>query len=124
MCVADDFKTIKGTLLKSVFSAVASVSDSGNEAKSPGSAIRDIIGGLASIAGKGKDEIVQIISREIGQAVAGVIKEPLLQILEERRIKVTIEFVAKNESKHDNTSKAKQAAPKRKSSTSKKTSRI
>jgi hypothetical protein len=103
--VNEEFKNIKANLLKSVFSAVASVSD----AESKSTAIRDIIGGLASIAGKGKDEIVQIISREIGQAVAGVIKEPMLQILEERRVKVTIELVAKDGAKPLKKSKKKGA---------------
>ena len=95
----EELKNLKDNLLKSMFSAVSSVSDSQESAKGPTGALRDIIGGLASIAGKGKDEIVQIISREIGIAVAGAIKEPLTQILDSKKITITLEFSNRNDTK-------------------------
>ncbi len=104
----EEFKNIKDNLLKSVFSAVASVSDNGQESgKGPAGALRDLIGSLASIAGKGKDEIVQIISREIGIAVAGVVKEPLTQILESKKIKITLELADREDHKKKTTTTKK-----------------
>lgn len=93
--MVDDFKTLKETLIKSVFTTVVGNGQEGDR-QSP-SALRELISTLASIAGKGKDEIVQIISREIGIAVAGVIKEPMRQVLEDSKLKVTLELVPKDE---------------------------
>lgn len=94
--MVDEFKTLKESLIRSVFAAVASSTDPENpQAKATPSAIRELVSSLALIAGKGKDEIVQIISREIGIAVAGVIKEPVHQILEDRKLKITLELVPK-----------------------------
>jgi hypothetical protein len=56
---------------------------------------REFFANLASWAGKGKDEIVQMICREIGIATATVLKEPLSQIVENRRLQVTLELVPK-----------------------------
>lgn len=91
--MVDEFKSLKETLIKSVFATV--VGGAEGERQSP-SALRELISTLASIAGKGKDEMVQIISREIGIAVAGVVKEPLRQVLEDSKLKVTIELVPKD----------------------------
>lgn len=57
---------------------------------------REFLANLASWAGKGKDEIVQLICREIGVATAAVLKEPLSQILENRKLQLTLELVPKN----------------------------
>ncbi len=59
---------------------------------------KEVLSNLAGLAGKGKDELVQSICREIGQATAAVLKEPLAQLLKDRKLQVTIEFVpVKNE---------------------------
>lgn len=110
----EEFKSIKDNLLKSVFSAVASVSETTQDgSKGPTGTLRDIIGSLAGIAGKGKDEIVQIISREIGIAVAGVVKEPLTRILESKKIKITVELANRDdEKKDDSPPKKKKPTPK------------
>lgn len=54
---------------------------------------REFLSALASIAGKGKDDLVQTICREIGQATAAVLKEPIAEILRDRRLQITIELV-------------------------------
>ena len=45
--------------------------------------------------GKSKDEIVQVLCREIGVATAAVLKEPLNQVLENRKLQITMELVPK-----------------------------
>ena len=45
------------------------------------SSAKEVLSALAGLAGKGKDELVQSICREIGQATAAVLKEPLAQLL-------------------------------------------
>ena len=54
---------------------------------------KEVLSNLAGLAGKGKDELIQSICREIGQATAAVLKEPLAQLLKDRKLQVTIEFV-------------------------------
>jgi len=88
--MVDDLKSLKETLIKSIFSAVAS-----DGTNSSTGTIKELISSLATLAGKGKDEIVQIISREIGIAVAGVVKEPLISILESKKVTITIELTPK-----------------------------
>jgi len=88
--MVDDLKSLKETLIKSIFTAVA-----GDGSGSSTGTIKELISSLASLAGKGKDEIVQIISREIGIAVAGVVKEPLTSILESKKVTITIELTPK-----------------------------
>ena len=58
---------------------------------------REFLGALASWAGKGKDELVQLICREIGVATAALLKEPLSQVMEGKKIKFTIELVPDDE---------------------------
>jgi hypothetical protein len=77
------------------------------------STLRDLISMLASIAGKRKDEIVQMISREIGQAVAGVIKEPILRILEDQKLEITVELVNKKRGAEKVAIKAKRTKNKK-----------
>jgi len=87
--MVDDFRSLKDTIFKSVFTAVSGDGDDNPRT----SFLREIVGTLASIAGKGKDEIVQIISREIGLAVASALKEPLTGALQGKKLRLTIEFV-------------------------------
>ena len=67
--------------------------------------LRELIGAMASWAGKGKDELVQILCREIGIATAAVFKEPLSQVLENRKLQITFEFVPKDEQTQKQSSK-------------------
>lgn len=64
---------------------------------------KEFISNLANMAGKGKDEIVQIICREIGLATAAVLKEPVSQILKDKKLQLTLELVPKS----DETSQSK-----------------
>lgn len=63
------------------------------------SSAKEVLSTLAGLAGKGKDELVQSICREIGQATAAVLKEPMAQLLKDRKLQVTIEFVPVNNDK-------------------------
>ncbi len=75
--------------------ALMAKEDSKGESKDEGTVAgaKELLFALAGLAGKGKDELVQSICREIGQATAAVLKEPLAQLLKDRKLQVTIEFV-------------------------------
>ncbi|MBC7658216.1 MAG: hypothetical protein H7249_00755 [Chitinophagaceae bacterium] len=74
--------------------------------ESSSSSAKEVLSTLAGLAGKGKDELVQSICREIGQATAAVLKEPLAQLLKDRKLQVTIEFVpVKNDKEKPRSSK-------------------
>jgi len=78
-------------------------------------ALKDILGMIGSWAGKGKDEVVQVLCREIGLAVAAMIKEPVTQILENRKLQITLELIPKKNGDYPIATK-KPAAAKKKSS--------
>jgi len=61
------------------------------------SGAKELIGIITSFAGKSKDEMVQILCREIGTALAAVLKEPLTQVLENRKLQITLELVPKGQ---------------------------
>ena len=56
--------------------------------------IKDVLSGLASLAGTGKDEIVSMVCKEIGQATANTLKEPLNQIMGSKKLQITVELVS------------------------------
>ncbi len=66
-----------------------------------------LINALANWAGKGKDEIIQVLCREIGLAIAAVLKEPLKQVIENRTLRVSLELVPKTKDKAKNKNKQK-----------------
>lgn len=53
----------------------------------------ELLSALLARAGKGKDDIIQIFSREVGVALAGMLKEPLQKFTESKKIQITIEIV-------------------------------
>lgn len=73
------------------------------------SAARALISALFQRAGKGKDEVVQIVAREIGVAVAAMLKEPLSQLAKHQKLQISFEFVPKNpkaRERHDRQQRA------------------
>ena len=83
---------------------------------------RDVIGAVASWGGKSKDEIVQALCREIGVATAAVLKEPLNQVLENRKLQITMELVPKSADEGEGkklTTTAKKTNLRKKKSTAK-----
>ena len=77
---------------------------------------RALLQAIGSWAGKGKDEVVQILAREVGIAIAAMLKEPVTQILENRRLQITLDLVRKT----DNTSPKTKPMTKTKKKTKKK----
>ena len=76
--------------LDSILSAILKNSDFNLQDLPKG---KEFLASLASWAGKGKDELVQLICREIGVATAAILKEPLTQLLENRKLQFTVELV-------------------------------
>ena len=57
--------------------------------------VKEFLGGLSSWAGTSKDEIVGMVCKEIGQATANTLKEPLDQIMSSKKLKITVELVSR-----------------------------
>jgi hypothetical protein len=72
---------------------VGSIGRRGDKNDTSLSGPKEFLTAMASWAGKGKDELVQVICREIGTATAMVLKEPLGKLLENKKIHITIELV-------------------------------
>jgi hypothetical protein len=109
--LADEFKSIRESLFKLVAGRVTQTTEVEVEDDDEGaaggdtggarggildaSAARALVSALFTKAGKGKDEIVQIIAREIGVAVAAMLKEPLAQLAQHQKLRISFEFVPK-----------------------------
>lgn len=81
--------------------------------KVEGLALRELITSIASWAGKGKDEVIQIIGREIGQAVAAMLREPLARAIEGQKLRVTFEILAKSAQDLKASPRPRQRGPRR-----------
>lgn len=101
--MVDEFKTIRDNLFKAITGLGASASDDSDDSDEDISgprlvdakATRALLQALFARAGKGKDEVVQIIAREIGMAVAAMLKEPLSQLAKHQKLQISFEFVPK-----------------------------
>lgn len=88
-------QTQRDRLVQKVFSAILkNLEGKGHTVDNP--TARDVIGAFAAWGGKSKDEIVQVLCREIGIATAAVLKEPLNQVIENRKLQITMELVPKD----------------------------
>ena len=112
--MADEFKTIRENLFKVLSGALvggaSTTADIGDEDEEEGEGAngsksrplldpaqaRVLLGALFARAGKGKDEVIQILAREIGQAMAAMIKEPLAQLAKHQKLQISFEFVPKD----------------------------
>ncbi len=108
--MVDEIKGIRDQVLRTVIATITkgreSRSGEGEEAREGEPrmdlwAAKDLLGSVAAWAGKGKDEIVQVLCREIGQAIAAVVKEPLQQVLENRKLQISLELVPKKSEAKD-----------------------
>ncbi len=69
---------------------------------------KEFLGALASWAGKGRDELLHMICKEIGEATASVLKEPLHELMKTKKLQITIELLAiEDEPAESPASKAK-----------------
>jgi hypothetical protein len=133
--MVDDFKSIRENLFKVLTGIGAGAPGTGEDDEDAdddsgvrirgldAGAARALIGALFARAGKGKDEVVQIIAREIGVAVAAMLKEPLSQLARHQKLQISFEFVpkeghekalAKEEAERDRAAAASRAAADRK----------
>jgi hypothetical protein len=88
--MVDDLKNRGDRILKNIISGITSTLSSDEDG-----AGRDLVSGLLSKAGRSKDEVIQILGREIGLALAAVLAKPLEQMTENKRVRITVELVPK-----------------------------
>ena len=98
----DGKESLKDILLGTIFSG-----KDGAERKIDISTAKDILSGALSWAGKGKDEFLQTLCRETGQALAQSMQGPILEILKDQKISITLELTPKNKSSKSKSKKAK-----------------
>ncbi|MBF0100215.1 MAG: hypothetical protein HQK77_04835 [Desulfobacterales bacterium] len=90
---------LKEGIIKTLFSMVIgqnTLSDDKLEA------IRELIVELIEKLNKSKDELVTMFGREIGVAMAAVIKEPLSLFADNKKIQITIEVISKDDNVQKN----------------------
>jgi hypothetical protein len=104
--LVDDLKNRGDRILKNIISGIASTLSSDED-----NAGRDLVSGLLSKAGKSKDEVIQILGREIGLALAAVLAKPLEHMTETKRVRITVELVPKVKKNAVTQTKKKNAKP-------------
>jgi hypothetical protein len=104
--LVDDLKNRGDRILKNIMSGIASTLSSDEEG-----AGKDLVSGLLSKAGKSKDEVIQILGREIGLALAAVLAKPLEQMTENKRVRITVELVPKAKKHAATKTKKKHVKP-------------
>ncbi len=59
--------------------------------------IKELFSGLLKSAGKGKNEVIAVLGREMGSAFAAMVKEPLQKIVDSKAVNINfkIELVDK-----------------------------
>ena len=58
-------------------------------------AAKALLGALFARAGKSKDDVVQVLAREIGVAIAAMLKEPLGELAKHHKLTISFELVPK-----------------------------
>lgn len=97
--MVDDFKSLRDGLFRTLLGSLDEDDDesaTGSKSRLDASATKALLGQIFARAGKGKDEVVQIIAREIGVAVAAMLKEPLAQLAKNQKLQISFEFVPKS----------------------------
>ena len=108
----DDLKNRGDRILKNIISGIAGSSKTDDD-----STARDLVLGLLTKAGRSKDEVIQILGREIGLALAAVLAKPLEQMTENKRVRITLELVPKTKKKAEPTTQKKHATKTKKNKT-------
>ena len=111
--MGDDFKSIADSLLRVVIGRGSAGSDKDGENGAENvdaNTAKALISAVFARAGKGKDEVVQIIAREIGLAVAAMLKEPLSLLAKHQKLQISFEFVPKHGHEEEANEEGKKAS--------------
>lgn len=103
--MVDDLKNRGDRILKNILHSFSGSEDDGAGA-------RDLVLGLLSKAGRSKDEVIQILGREIGFALAAVLAKPLEQMTESKRVRITVELVPKAKTDTPKKKRTRKSRPK------------
>ena len=115
------YKTVKSSIPRSKMNFTYNDFEDEDLSSSDAVSARALLQAIGTWAGKGKDEIVQILAKEVGVAVAAMLKEPVTQILENRQLQITLDLVAKDPAPKSTSKKTtKKKNTRKKTPTSKK----
>jgi hypothetical protein len=93
--MVDELKSFKDAIKNTILNNVGGLAEDDLGDRVVGKMARDVINQVLSKAGKSKDEFIQILGREIGFALAAMLREPLEQLVESKKLCISIELVAK-----------------------------
>lgn len=108
--MVDELRNRSDRILKNIISGIAGSADAEATA-------RDLLFGFLSKAGKSKDEVIQVLGREIGLALAAMLAKPIEHLTETKRVRITVELVPK-EKKRSSPSDLKRKTSRSRSSKS------
>lgn len=85
--------SLKDILLKTLLSGIDSSASASS--KLDLSSAKDVLNTTLNWAGKSKDDFIQMLCRETGQALAQGLEGPVMEILKNQKIQVTFELQPK-----------------------------
>ena len=97
MPVAGGFRQFPSQVRRSLLTKVSGREVDAVQDKLEGKIVKEFINTILSRAGKGKDELIQILGKEIGFALAAVLAEPLQKLVENKKLTISIELTNKKE---------------------------
>lgn len=74
--------------------------------------VKELFSAVLKSAGKGKDEVITVLGREMGMAFAAMVKEPLQKIVDSKALKVNFQIELVDKGKR--VSRGKKSVPKKK----------
>lgn len=96
----DEWKLLAERFAKTLFSSIRGGNEDEDDGEDQGGKLnRDIWSQTLGRAGRGKDELIRILGREIGLAAAAVLAEPLARFANNKQLRITIELVPRSEEK-------------------------
>ncbi len=95
--MVDEISSIKNAIKKTISPNSQTQGDEDLGDRVVSRLARDAINQVLSKAGKGKDDLILIVGREIGLAVAAMLKEPLDQLVEGKKLRISLELVSKDD---------------------------
>lgn len=93
--MSEESKSIADSILRLIVGRSDSERNDNTNEDVDAKTAKALISALFARAGKSKDEVIHMVAREIGMAVAAMLKEPLALLAKHQKLQISFEFVPK-----------------------------
>lgn len=115
--MSEESKSIADSILRLIVGRSDSERNDGSAEEVDAKKAKALISALFARAGKSKDEVIHMVAREIGMAVAAMLKEPLALLAKHQKLQISFEFVPKQRHERGAAGKVRRARSPRRAAT-------